>query len=757
MVYSSYYILVGVLASSRAVEKAKPQPKLVGGRGERREIVRTEDAMRPRKSIYLPLLLPLLLLNSFSCISSNGGDRSGSIIFATLGRAQYAFDIYSVDIPAISLLPQSPPSNEQRLTDGQSVNYNGHFPTLSSSLRSLLSSPHPNADYQVLLYVTERNGSSTIYLDAYTHPSLPSPSQGEGRRSALEEFPPRLQIPLLRHDDGVVSMKDRPSIAGDYLIYVSTHERAELPRQSWAAVYSTHLRTGETRRLTPPGIADFSPAVSPSGEWTAVVSAGERGWQGEIEDLKADIYVFRTRDGSERVKIVDHGGWPTWYDDRTLFFHRQGDDGWWSVYKASIAWKTPYEFAIVERFTPPGFHAFTPVAGRRITGFVAYATRRPTSDFRHIEVLDISGNQLVEITRPISPNSHHFNPFLSPDGTRIGYHRCRGGSNASPLLLENLQSPAPSISLFRIDGSFPSFSPDGEQIAYVGFPGLYVVNRDGSEKRQVFPGTAFATAWDWKRTGVIYTSHGPTFASESTNVDIIAINLEEKAADGSGYAYKKLTTGGKNNAFPSPSPDGKWVVFRSGRSGHKNLYIMDAIEGEKASIRQLTDGPWTDTMCNWSPDGEWIAFASDRDNPGGGSFAIYFVRPDGSGLKKVVHSGDGGRTNHPYFSPDSKSLAFTTDYAGVSAEPIANPHHYQPYGDIFVARTDGSRLQRLTHNSYEDGTPAWGPKFMKAIDVMEREAVGPKCQFDDCHWLAIKKLKQKDGVPSSINATCGLP
>lgn len=37
------------------------------------------------------------------------------------------------------------------------------------------------------------------------------------------------------------------------------------------------------------------------------------------------------------------------------------------------------------------------------------------------------------------------------------------------------------------------------------------------------------------------------------------------------------------------------IVFRSARSGHKNLYLMDA-RGEEYGLRRLTEGPWTDTM-----------------------------------------------------------------------------------------------------------------------------------------------------------------
>ncbi|CAI0544268.1 unnamed protein product, partial [Linum tenue] len=73
--------------------------------------------------------------------------------------------------------------------------------------------------------------------------------------------------------------------------------------------------------LNPIRIADFSPAVSPSGFLTAVASYGQNGWN---------------------VKIVEHGGWPSWVDDSV----------------------------IVTRITPPGIHAFTPATSPGNTDFM---------------------------------------------------------------------------------------------------------------------------------------------------------------------------------------------------------------------------------------------------------------------------------------------------------------------------------------------------------------------------------------------------
>ena len=70
------------------------------------------------------------------------------------------------------------------------------------------------------------------------------------------------------------------------------------------------------------------------------------------------------------------------------------------------------------------------------------------------------------------------------------------------------------------------------------------------------------------------------------------------------------------------------MVFRSGRTGYKNLYIMPT-EGESKGLMRLTEGPWDDTMPGWTPLSGWIVFASSRNyvdsNRPAGAFDIYMV------------------------------------------------------------------------------------------------------------------------------------
>jgi len=61
------------------------------------------------------------------------------------------------------------------------------------------------------------------------------------------------------------SLNDRPSMNGDRIIFVSTEEDIGIRAQGWNAIFSLDFKTSVTKRLTPPGVTDYSPAVSSPG------------------------------------------------------------------------------------------------------------------------------------------------------------------------------------------------------------------------------------------------------------------------------------------------------------------------------------------------------------------------------------------------------------------------------------------------------------------------------------------------------------
>ncbi|KAL5719341.1 hypothetical protein ACHQM5_012134 [Ranunculus cassubicifolius] len=671
-------------------------------------------------------------------------ERRGSIAFFSTYHPPVPLDIYAYDMSD---------RTELEMTDGESYNYNGHdIP--KAALRALIKRPSlsflgtkedvNSGDLTGMLFVSERDNLEILHI-----------------AFQMDDDPPQVfslaDIFGTKNFHGV-RMEDSGCIAGDNLIYVSTKEPATERRQPWTAVYKTNLKTGRTTRLTPPGVADLSPSVSPSGRQILVASFQNNDWNGEIEDLRTDIFVMDVDDPESRIEIVSNGGWPTWGSDDVIFFHRKDDKripkdnkvlkitNYWGVYRANVYRDENDDVEGTdehERVTLENTDALTPVAIDEYS--VAITTIRKKSDFsderevaqyRHIEIFTTDrGYQSKHITRRIQGNADHFNPFVIDDGELIGYHRCRSDVGTDKQF-QILKCPEPGVGLFRVCGVFPTFTRDGTKIAFVDneFKNVWVADRRGVHLAYKEDGSEglFSPVWNPNpEKDTLYICVGCPFSTQKS-VQIRAIT------DVSRYEQEsKILTNSLNNAFPSCSPHGDRFVFRSTRrGGHKNLFIMEDTEaGEfgNGRVTRLTEGAWTDTHCQWSPIGDWIVFSSSRDKPHYGAdeldqgldpgyFGVYLVSVDDRDVVvRVMLSGfdRSGHINHPFFSPDGESIVVAADLAGVSADPISLPifaHSVRPYGDIFTIDIDPYDIEnnwnldefnRITHSRYENGTPTW--------------------------------------------------
>ena len=81
-------------------------------------------------------------------------------------------------------------------------------------------------------------------------------------------------------------------------------------------------------------------------------------------------------------------------------------------------------------------------------------------------------------------------------------------------------------------------------------------------------------------------------------------------SDSNGGSPQQLTAGrGTENSNPTLSPDGRRIVFVSGRIGPPELYIMDS---DGTDVSTLTDYDFSDKNYrsdpDWSPDGRLVAY-----------------------------------------------------------------------------------------------------------------------------------------------------
>ena len=119
-------------------------------------------------------------------------------------------------------------------------------------------------------------------------------------------------------------------------------------------------------------------------------------------------------------------------------------------------------------------------------------------------------------------------------------------------------------------------------------------NGDAERAVQIVPGASRYYDLAWTRDGKIL------YASDASDT----VDLWERNANGSGA--RQLTAGGRRNYAPAASPDGRFIVFHSNRTGNWNLWRMDADAGNLRPLtHDNTDG------SNWpqvSFDGQWVVF-----------------------------------------------------------------------------------------------------------------------------------------------------
>jgi eukaryotic-like serine/threonine-protein kinase len=158
-------------------------------------------------------------------------------------------------------------------------------------------------------------------------------------------------------------------------------------------------------------------------------------------------------------------------------------------------------------------------------------------------------------------------------------------------------------------------------------------NEDESRARQILK-TNVPDTVAWTPDGkVVYASR------TGENWDIWMAN-----ADGS--AAKQLTTDAFIDHEPSVSPDGRYVVFQSNRSGARNIWRIDA----DGNLKQLTEGNYIDSNPICAADGRSVIFVSQRS----GTPTIWKVSIDGGPPVQLTRHP----AQLPAVSPDGKLIAY---------------------------------------------------------------------------------------------------
>jgi Tol biopolymer transport system component len=182
-------------------------------------------------------------------------------------------------------------------------------------------------------------------------------------------------------------------------------------------------------------------------------------------------------------------------------------------------------------------------------------------------------------------------------------------------------------------------------------------------KMRVSRYTLLATVWLTVSCVVSCQAERPRVSSPAPLVEAIVYTRlgppiwDVYLVEAPGVAPRPLTDDPTLDYNAVFSPDGRWVVFTSERSGSADLYALDLALG--GNPVRLTHHPAMDDAASFSPDGERLAFVSARDG-----YADVFVMPfapgDATADSRAVNltHRPGGDFN-PAFSPDGRHIAFS--------------------------------------------------------------------------------------------------
>jgi Tol biopolymer transport system component len=159
------------------------------------------------------------------------------------------------------------------------------------------------------------------------------------------------------------------------------------------------------------------------------------------------------------------------------------------------------------------------------------------------------------------------------------------------------------------DGSFVEnsrWSPDGKLIAFTWDMGvtaeLRIVGLDGGKPRVLYQGKGYPEVMDWSPDG------RQILAVLYSQIDEQSISLID-ALDGSVRHLKNLTfpvtySSGRAGHMEF-SPDGKFIAYEF----HNDIHILSA---DGKTENPLVKHPANDRLLGWTPDGKYILFRSDR-------------------------------------------------------------------------------------------------------------------------------------------------
>ena len=230
----------------------------------------------------------------------------------------------------------------------------------------------------------------------------------------------------------------------------------------------------------------------------------------------------------------------------------------------------------------------------------------------------------------------------------------------------------------------PAWSPTGRWLIYTSYagnnPDLVMIDRYNKLQRRVLlhmSGLNAAPSWSPVDDRLCLV------LSKDENSEIYILENNRK--------LRRLTRHFNIDTSPTWSPDGKKIAFTSDRSGRgaPQIYIMDALLGDKAGVERISYNSSYNDNPAWSPDGDKIAYTARVGRQF--QIKIYNLITKNS----TVFTKSIGNKEQPSWSPDGRFLAYR--------------HKKGSTKQTYIQRLGSNKVRQLTFGVGGGTNPSWSP------------------------------------------------